>query len=84
MGMAMIGRNEEIDDHQDNSVQRKEWEHSLRGLQRQNLRCNGVLSAGRRRKHRRHMAGKDLTKQMETAPNSEDSGSRTKIARVLV
>jgi len=45
----MVGRNEEIHDERTVTVQREEWEPGLRGVQRQSLRCNGVLSVGRRR-----------------------------------
>ncbi len=50
----MVGRNEEIHDQRTFTVQREEWEPGLRGVQRQSLRCNGVLSVGRRRTPRAH------------------------------
>ncbi len=45
----MIGRSQEIYDERAGAVQWEEREPSLRGLQRESLRCNGVLSMGRRR-----------------------------------
>lgn len=45
----MRGRNQDIYPQQTISVQWKEREPLLRGLQRQSIRCIGLLSVGRRR-----------------------------------